>query len=57
MTITAALPVPVPHADATVLDNAAWHAHAGPHARFAIGGDLVKRYPDDVAPFVAVRTP
>lgn len=45
-----------PHADATVLDNAPWHALTGPHARFAIGGDLVRRYPEDVAPFVAVRT-
>lgn len=42
--------------DAAVLDNAAWHSLAGPHASFAIGGDLVRRYPDDVAPFVAVRT-
>lgn len=41
---------------AAVLDNAAWHSLAGPHAHFALGGDLVKRYPEDVAPFVAVRT-
>ncbi|MFB3978260.1 GNAT family N-acetyltransferase [Microbacterium proteolyticum] len=41
---------------AAVLDNAAWHSLAGPHAHFAIGGDLVRRYPEDVAPFVAVRT-
>lgn len=40
----------------SVLDNAPWHALTGPHARFAIGGDLARRYPDDVAPFVAVRT-
>jgi ribosomal protein S18 acetylase RimI-like enzyme len=40
----------------SVLDNAAWHSLAGPHAHFAIGGDLVRRYPEDVAPFVAVRT-
>lgn len=46
----------VPPADATVLDNPAWHALTGPHASFAIGGDLVRRYPEDVAPFVAVRT-
>ncbi|WP_316043757.1 hypothetical protein [Microbacterium testaceum] len=46
----------IPHADATVLDNAAWHSLAGPHASFAIGGDLVRRYPEDVAPFVAVRS-
>lgn len=45
-----------PHADATVLDNAPWHSLIGPHARFAIGNDLVRRYPEDVAPFVAVRT-
>ncbi len=45
-----------PHHDATVLDNAAWHALSGVHARFAEGDDLVRRYPPDVAPFVAVRT-
>lgn len=44
------------HDPAAVLDNAAWHSLAGPHAHFAIGGDLVRRYPEDVAPFVAVRT-
>lgn len=54
--MTTAPPPVIPHADATVLDNAAWHSLAGPHARFALGGDLVKRYPADVAPFVAVRT-
>ena len=45
-----------PHHDATVLDNAAWHALSGPHAHFAEGDDLVRRYPSDVAPFVAVRS-
>lgn len=49
-------PAGAPHADATVLDNPAWHALTGPHAGFAIGNDLVRRYPEDVAPFVAVRT-
>ncbi|WP_314505062.1 GNAT family N-acetyltransferase [uncultured Microbacterium sp.] len=44
------------HQDAAVLDNPAWHSLAGPHASFAIGDDLVRRYPSDVAPFVAVRT-
>jgi ribosomal protein S18 acetylase RimI-like enzyme len=39
-----------------VLDNPAWHSLAGPHAAFAIGDDLVRQYPADVAPFVAVRT-
>lgn len=43
-------------ADTAVLDNPAWHALIGPHARFAIGDDLVLRYPPDVAVFVAVRT-
>lgn len=42
--------------DADVLDNPAWHALTGPHASFAIGDDLVRQYPADVAPFVAVRT-
>jgi len=45
-----------PRNDDAVLDNASWHALTGPHARFAIGDDLVRRYPEDVAPFVAVRT-
>jgi ribosomal protein S18 acetylase RimI-like enzyme len=44
------------HQDAAVLDNPAWHALIGPHASFAIGDDLVRQYPADVAPFVAVRT-
>ena len=43
------------HQDAAVLDNPAWHALTGPHASFAIGDDLVRRYPAEVAPFVAVR--
>jgi len=48
----------MPHTpiDDDVLDNPAWHALTGPHSSFAIGGDLVRRYPGDVAPFVAVRT-
>ncbi|MBN9178431.1 MAG: GNAT family N-acetyltransferase [Microbacterium sp.] len=45
--------IPVPE---TALDNAPWSALTGPHARFAIGGDLARRYPEDVAPFVAVRS-
>lgn len=55
-TADAPLDTDAPHADATVLDNPAWHALTGPHAAFAIGDDLVRRYPADVAPFVAVRT-
>lgn len=39
-----------------VLDNPAWHALNGRHARFAIGNDLVRQYPQDVSPFVGVRS-
>ncbi|MDR6168023.1 GNAT superfamily N-acetyltransferase [Microbacterium paludicola] len=39
-----------------VRDNAAWHSLTGVHAHLAIGDDLVRRYPDDVAGFVGVRT-
>jgi len=42
--------------DTAVLDNPAWHALTGPHSSFAIGNDLARRYPEDVAPFVAVRS-
>ncbi|KAA9089298.1 GNAT family N-acetyltransferase [Microbacterium radiodurans] len=42
--------------DEDVRDNAAWHSLAGAHAHLAIGDDLVRRYPDDVAGFVGVRT-
>ncbi|MGZ0711985.1 GNAT family N-acetyltransferase (plasmid) [Coraliomargarita sp. W4R53] len=45
-----------PHHAASVLDNAAWNALTGPHAHFAEGDDLARRYPIDVAPFVAVRS-
>lgn len=44
-----------PHHAAAVLDDPAWHALVGPHARFAEGDERVLRYPSDVAPFVAVR--
>lgn len=42
--------------DTTVLDNPAWHALTGPHSSFAIGEGPVRRYPIEVAPFVAVRS-
>ncbi|GAA3011641.1 GNAT family N-acetyltransferase [Microbacterium aurantiacum] len=42
--------------DVDLLENPSWHALTGPHASFAIGGDLVRRYPAEVAPFVAVRS-
>lgn len=48
--------LPEEFAQVPALDNAAWFALTGPHSSFAIGGDLVRRYPDDVAPFVAVRS-
>lgn len=48
-------PVLSPH-DIDVLDNAPWHALEGPHARFAIGDDHVRRYHPEVAPFIAVRS-
>lgn len=56
--MTDAPPLPRHHtspAEESALDNAAWSSLSGPHARFAIGGDLARRYPDEVAPFVAVR--
>lgn len=37
-----------------VLDNAAWSALTGRHAWLAIGGDVVRRYPDDVSPIVGI---
>ncbi len=39
------------------LDHIVWSALTSKHARFAAGGELAKRYPLDMAPFVAVREP
>lgn len=39
----------------TVLDNPAWSALTGRHAHLAEGNDLVRRYPQDVSPFVGLR--
>lgn len=39
--------------EAHVLDNPIWHALNTHHARFALGTDSVKRYPPDIAFFVA----
>ncbi|MDQ1468007.1 MAG: hypothetical protein QOH10_2422 [Actinomycetota bacterium] len=36
------------------LDNPAWHALIGPHARFAEGDGGARRYQHDVAPFAAL---
>ncbi|MBP2436955.1 GNAT family N-acetyltransferase [Microbacterium amylolyticum] len=42
--------------DTSALDNPAWSALTGAHARFSIGGDRVKRYQDDVSPFLGVSS-
>ncbi len=39
------------------LDHVVWSALTTQHASFAIGNELAKRYPAEVAPFVAVREP
>ncbi|MBK0331700.1 GNAT family N-acetyltransferase [Brachybacterium sp. MASK1Z-5] len=44
-----------PATDDSVLDSPAWSALTGAHAHFAIGNDLVLRYPHDVSPFVGVK--
>jgi ribosomal protein S18 acetylase RimI-like enzyme len=40
--------------DMSALDSPAWSALNGAHARFAEGNEFVKRYSDDVSPFVGV---
>jgi len=37
-----------------VLDNPIWHALKTRHLRVALGGDLARRYPPEIAPFVAI---
>ena len=37
-----------------LLDNPIWSALTTHHARFAIGGELAKRFPDTIGPFGAV---
>jgi GNAT superfamily N-acetyltransferase len=39
----------------TVLDNPAWSSLTTAHATLALGTDAVRRYPADVAPFLAVE--
>lgn len=41
----------------SLLRNPVWHALTTTHQHFAIGGDLAKRYPDDITPFGAVENP
>jgi predicted GNAT family acetyltransferase len=36
------------------LDNPIWHALTTTHAGFAVGGELARRYPLEVAPFAAL---
>jgi ribosomal protein S18 acetylase RimI-like enzyme len=43
-----------PDAEEHPLDNPAWSSLTGPHARFAEGSALARRYPADVSPFVAI---
>jgi ribosomal protein S18 acetylase RimI-like enzyme len=40
--------------DSFVLDNVVWESLSGPHARFATTQGYAARYPEDVAPFVAL---
>lgn len=39
-----------------VLDNPAWSSLRGHHAHLATGNDLVLRFPEDVSPFVGIRS-
>jgi ribosomal protein S18 acetylase RimI-like enzyme len=43
--------------DEAALDNPAYAALGGPHARFAQVRGRARRYPDDVAPFLALPSP
>src|SRR5690349_6526252 len=36
------------------LDNPVWQSLSTCHSRFALGDNFVKRYPQDIGPFVAV---
>lgn len=42
---------------AAEMNNAIWSALTSAQAHFAIGGPIAKRYPADVAPFMAVSEP
>jgi GNAT superfamily N-acetyltransferase len=41
----------------SVLDNVAWHALSGPHARYAAGTDRARRYAPGFSPIVAFADP
>ncbi|MFD8076460.1 GNAT family N-acetyltransferase [Streptomyces sp. NPDC059718] len=53
------IPADRPHSPAAphVLDNPAWAALTGPHARFAERVGRAARYPADVSPFTALSDP
>lgn len=38
-----------------VLDDPIWNSLVTDHSQFSIGGDLAKRYPAEIGPFVSVR--
>src|SRR5699024_893214 len=38
-----------------VLDNPAWSSLTGHHADLAVGNELVRRFPEDVSPFVGIK--
>lgn len=48
-------PTPGTAATDAVLDNPAWSSLTGRHGHLAIGNELVRRFPDDVSPFVGVK--
>ncbi|GAA1489722.1 GNAT family N-acetyltransferase [Brachybacterium sacelli] len=48
-------PTPGTAAADAVLDNPAWSSLTGRHGHLAIGNELVRRFPDDVSPFVGVK--
>jgi GNAT superfamily N-acetyltransferase len=49
--------LPVSPADEALLDNPAYAALGGLHARFAQVAGRVRRYPEDVSPFLALPVP
>ena len=54
MTSSALAPAGTPGRSVHPLDDAAWSSLTGPHAHFALGEGLARRYPADVSPFAAL---
>jgi ribosomal protein S18 acetylase RimI-like enzyme len=48
-------PPPTKDADPKQLERPPWSALTTTHARFALGNELARRYPPDIAPMAAVR--